>query len=158
MKRFQSSDKVEQMIRQKKSPLTTRRKFGSEWHELSYLCKKVHYWLYTHNKKANAKRYADRLDRALKALPRNNVAIIRQEGMALLCELTGRIKDAIKYRTREIALIERLHREAASHGASTRAYMLQGREASDLQERHSILEALLIENTVRAHSAIRRSG
>jgi len=135
------------MIRKKHAPPLTRRRFGSTWVELDYLCKKIHYWLYVRQKKGYAHRYVSRLERVLHELPDNDLAIIRQEGLALFCQLSGRISEAIKYRTREIELIKRLHSEAKSHAESTRAYMLQGRDTSVLQERRALLEALLRENS-----------
>jgi hypothetical protein len=46
--------------------------------------------------------------------------------------------------SREIDLIERLHREARSpkYAGSTRSYMLRDRNVSVLKERRAILEAL----------------
>jgi hypothetical protein len=114
--------------------------------------------LYTQNKKKNAERYVDRLERVLKALPPDELAILRQEGLALLYELRGRIDKAIKHRMNEIALMERLHSEAKSPGyaASTRAYMLRDREISALEERRAILNALQDGSSSRVAAATRR--
>lgn len=133
------------MIRKKSVPPLTRRSFASIWDELEYLCKKVHYWLYTRKERRHAERYRDRLERVLHDLPENDMAIIRQEGLALLSELEGQIGDSIRYRGREIGLMEALHRDAqsAKYAESTRAYMLRDRDTAELQERRAILAALL---------------
>ncbi len=126
------------------SPPSTQRRFATRWGELAYLCKKMRYWLYARKQRARAARYLDRLARVLRELPEDDMAIIRQEGLALLHELKGDLAAAIAHRDREIRLTLRLHREAQSprYDADTRAYMLQGRETADLQERRAILEAL----------------
>jgi hypothetical protein len=136
----------------------TRRTFTSPWIELDYLCKKLHYWLYKQNKKKNAERYIDRLERVLKALPPDELAILRHEGLALLYELRGRADKAIEHRMNEIDLMERLHSEAGSprYAASTRAYMLRDRELSALEERRAILKALQDGSFSRTGAAIRR--
>jgi len=72
------------------------------------------------------------------------MAIIREEGLALLHELKGEIGDAITHRKREIHLTERLHKEAQSprYDDGTRAYMLRGRNTMDIRQRREILAAL----------------
>jgi hypothetical protein len=126
-----------------KSPFPgTQRRFANGWGELDYICKKIRFWLYERKQKAKAVRFLDRLARILRELPENNIAIIREEGLALLHQLKGEVDDAIAHREREIRLTERLHKEAQSHDDTTRAYMLRDRETIDLQERRAILEAL----------------
>jgi hypothetical protein len=102
------------MTRNPSQPPTNHRDSRDPWGDLDYLCKKVRYWLYTRRRNANAKRYQGRLKQALRKLPENNRAILREEGLALLCELEGKIGEAIAHRKREIRLMERLHREAES--------------------------------------------
>ena len=132
------------MMVKKPRPPITRRWFASPWTELDYLCEKIHYWLYVRKNKARAERYCARLERVLKILPSDddNLAIIRQEGWALLHELKDEASKSILFRTREIELIERLHELAGKHDEKTRAYMLQGREADALEERRDILRSL----------------
>jgi hypothetical protein len=122
----------------------TQRRFANSWGELAYLCKKIRYWLYTRKQKPKAVYYLARLERVLNELPENDIAIIREEGLALVCELKGDISESILHRKREIKLIERLHKEAQSprYKDSTRAYMLQGRDDAALKERWQIVEAL----------------
>jgi hypothetical protein len=135
-----------EMILKKSKPPVTKRSFVSPWVELDYLCKKIHYWLYVRKNKARADRYQDRLEQVLKVLPNSddNLAIIRQEGWALLHELKDEASQSILFRTREIELIERLHELARSprHDEKARAYMLQGRDAVALQARRDILHSL----------------
>jgi hypothetical protein len=132
------------MISKQPKPPTTKRRFGNIWGELDYLCKKIRYWLYTRKQKTRAKRYLDRLERVLHNLPENDLAILREEGLALLYELKGKVGESITHRRREIELMEHLHRSAESPqcAESTRAYMLRDRGITDLQQRRAILEAL----------------
>lgn len=125
-------------------PPMTRRLFANSWSELDYLCKKIDYWLYAREQRTRAERYRDRLERVLNELPENNRAILREEGLALLYELQGRISKAIAHRKREIRLMERLHQEAGSpqYADSTRAYMLRDRDTKALEHRRVILETL----------------
>jgi hypothetical protein len=132
------------MIRAKLKPPSTRRTFANRWGELDYLCKKIRFWLYSRKQTANANRYLDRLEQVLGQVPENEVAIIRHEGLALLHELKGEIGGAIAHRKKEIALMDRLHKEAQSpnYSASARAYMLRDRDDAALMERRVILESL----------------
>jgi hypothetical protein len=112
------------MLTTKENPPATQRRFASVWSELDYLCKKVRYWLYTRQQKDRATRYMPRLQRVLRDLPENDRALLREEGLALLCEVNGQPADAINHRRREIQLMERLHREARlpTYSESTRTY------------------------------------
>jgi hypothetical protein len=125
-------------------PPITRRRITSNWGELDYLCQKTRYWLYLREKKSSAGRYTGRLAKVFRELPTNEVAILREEGFALLYELKGDFGKAIAHREREIHLMEQLHREASSprYDDKTRAYMLRERESTDLAERRLIVESL----------------
>jgi hypothetical protein len=125
-------------------PPRTQRTFANTWGELDYLCKKIRYWLYTRKQKARAKRFLDSLVRVLHDLPENDLAILREEGLALLYELRGKLEKAIVHRQREIELMQRLHRsaDATKYTDATRAYMFLDRDTSDLENRRVILEAL----------------
>src|SRR5687768_12262795 len=105
----------------------TQRRFANGWSELDYLCRKTRYWLYARKDRDRAVRYVDRLDRVLHDLPDNDLAIIREEGFALLSELKGKLGDAIAHRQREIQLMEKLRRDAESsrYANATKAYMLR---------------------------------
>jgi hypothetical protein len=148
------------MNRRVMTPPPTRRCFATIWGELEYLCKKIHYWLYTRKQRPRALRYLDRLERVLRALPENDLAIIRYDGLALLSELRGQIAESIKHRKREIELMERLHREAQlpKYAESTRAYMLRDRDSNALQERREIIDSLMKESVRDTSGAIRKSG
>ncbi len=132
------------MIQKKPKPPITSRSFADVWGELDYLCKKTHYWLHVRRNKTRAERYLDRLERVLRALPVDDMAIVRQEGLALVHELKGELGQSIPHRRREIELMERLHRDAQSpkYADTTKAYMLSDRDAAVLKERRAILEAL----------------
>ena len=132
------------MIHKIPKPPTTQRSFASPWSELDYLCKKISYWLYCQPNRDRAQHYETRLQRVLRQLPDDDLAIVREEGLALACELQGRIDEAIAHRKREIRLMERLHAEARSprYSDKTRAYMLRDWDGAALAERRDILDAL----------------
>ena len=92
----------------------TQRKFRTIWGELEYLCKKIHHWLYVKNDRFSARRFLHRLERLLEKLPKNDLALLQAEGLALVNTLQGDKNKAIKYRKREIELMEDLHREAGA--------------------------------------------
>jgi hypothetical protein len=129
---------------QRKGPPATRRSFASIWDELDYLSKRISYWLYSRRQKTSAERYLERLERVLHDLPENDVAIIRENGLALLHELKGDIDKAIAHRKREMELMEKLHKEAQSsrYADATRAYMLHDRGMNALRVRRVILKTL----------------
>lgn len=135
---------MKERLMKEHAPPRTRRTFTNGWDELDYLCKKIRYWLYLEKRSDKARRYLDRLERILKALPKNRAAILREEGLGLLYELRGEASKAIKHRRREIELMQQLHEHARSarYSDSTAAYMLRGRGKSDLEDRQAILKAL----------------
>jgi hypothetical protein len=145
------------MIAKVQKPPRTQRVFTDDWLELKYLCRKVHYWLYTRMNKSVAQRYAKRLDAILARLSDNDVAILRQEGLALVNELGGDLEKAIRHRRREIELIERLHVLAKDVSRSTRAYMLQNYGVAELKTRHLILESLQ-QRIVQTNGAMRKAN
>ncbi len=132
------------MKRKLAKPPPTKRSFSNPWLELEYLCGKVRFWLHTRKQPTRAARYAERLAAVLHKLGEHDQAIMREEGLALLSELTGDLGQAIAHREREIRLIQRLHRDAESprYDARTRAYILEGLGDTELQERRAILEGL----------------
>src|SRR6266849_3107557 len=93
-----------------------RTRFGTIWGELEYVCRRVHYWLHERKDKARARRPLRRLERLLRMVPENELAIIRQEGFALLYELKDELTHAIQHRKREIELMEKLHEDVATGG------------------------------------------
>ena len=132
------------MVTRRRKPPTTQRAFMSAWGELDYLCKKARYWLYVRRQRTRARLYLHRLESVLRQLPENELAIIREEGWALVCELKNQRPQAIAHRAREIELMERLHKDAMStrYTDATRAYMLRDRDEAALHERREILETL----------------
>lgn len=147
------------MIRERTKPPRTQRSFATPWGELDYLCKKIRFWLYARRQKPNAERYSARLHHVLRNLPENDMAIIREEGWALLCELQEKIGDAIIHRRREIHLMERLleHARTGGYSESTRAYMLADRDSTALRERRSVLAALECAKVEPGSGAMRKA-
>jgi hypothetical protein len=125
-------------------PPTSQRTFGSNWVELDYLCRKIHYWLYVRKEKSRALRFLHRLKRVLAEIGNDEFAIVRQEGLAQFHELKGDLGSAIFHREEEIRLTELLHKDVQTHkyDAETKAYMLQRRANKDLTKRHEILDSL----------------
>jgi hypothetical protein len=138
------------------TPPRTSRKFATVWGELEYVCRKTHYWLYLRKNRASARRYLGRLQRLLGNLPENNLAILREEGLALLHELRGQLEAAMAHRQREIQLMESLERTVdrsvreARYDQKMAAAILAGRESTVLDERRGILRALTDELGSRA--------
>jgi hypothetical protein len=88
------------------------------------------------------------LDRILKKLPENDMAIIREEGLAWTHQLRGENAAAIKHRQREIQLIEMLQDDvrrsvdAGKYDETMAARILGGRDLAGLEERRAMLKAL----------------
>src|SRR5262249_14159160 len=118
------------MMDSEQRPPKSRKRFGTVWGELQYVCRKIHHWLYVRKDRTSARRYLRRLRRVLGDLPENDMAILRSEGMALLHELEGQKTGAIQHREREIQLIEMLHQDveksmqAGDYDESTGAWAL----------------------------------
>jgi hypothetical protein len=96
-----------------------------------------------------AKRSLTRLERVLKSLPDNDLAIIREEGWAWFHQIRGDTALAIKHRRQEIQLIEKLYDsvrrsvKAGDYDESMARSILADRDVADLKERQAILHALL---------------
>src|SRR6266478_149829 len=97
-----------------KHETSKRRKSGNIWGELAKLCNTIHDLLYQNGDKASAKPHAAQLRQLLEALPENDLAVLREEGLALLNELENESGAAIRHRKREIQLIRRLHESVNS--------------------------------------------
>jgi hypothetical protein len=119
------------------------------WAELADICRKIRVRLYgrKHNKRS-ARRYQNRLELIMTQLPENNLAIIRQEGAALLSELKGDLGRAIQHRKKEIELTERAQKSVqesvnrGDYGARMAAWILQDRDSKALEGRRAILRTL----------------
>jgi hypothetical protein len=137
------------------SPPRTQRRFRTVWGELDYVCKRIHYWLYRRRTPAIARRYLGRLERLIHELPDNDLAILREEALALRDELKGHRPGAVKHRRRELDLTERLHKSvhqsvaAGSYDEGMAASILAGRDGAALEERRAILADLLDEHPGR---------
>ena len=112
-----------------------------------------------------ARRFQSRLHAVLNALPENRLAILREEGWALLHELEGELAAAIEHRKKEIRLIERLHEsvklsiDGGKYDAAVGDSILEKWDAGALKERRDILKALLLKNGRRgAGTKVRRNG
>ena len=121
---------------------------GNAWLELETICRKIHVQLYDTGDIAPAMRYRARLQKVLGELPKNDLAILREEGLALLHEMQGEITQAITHRRKEIRLIERLHKSVeqsitnGDYDATMGKSILAGRTAGILMQRRTILAAL----------------
>jgi hypothetical protein len=153
IQRTSSRDGGDRNMPARPTSATTRRKFRTKWGELEHLCAVIHRLWYTQGKKAKAKEYVPRLDKLLAELPPNDVAILREDGFALLCEITGRIGEAIKHRKREIRLMEKLHQDVESkdYTEEMKSSILVNRDSAVMQDRRAILQAL--EDEITANGA-----
>jgi hypothetical protein len=135
-------------------PPRTRKKFGTIWGELDYVCKRIHYWWYIRKDKTSARRYLSRLERILPEVPENDLAIVREEGLAWLYQLRGEISRALKHRQREVELMELAHESvrqsvnAGRYDKRTAAWVLAGRDVTCLEERRAILKSLTEEDNL----------
>lgn len=133
------------------------------WGELSKVCERVHAHLYESGNRAAARKYSSRLRQITEELPENDVAIVRAEALALLCELTDDLPAAIEHRTREIELIERLHEsvresvEAGKYDKRTATSILADWDQRALKKRRAILRGLKAQLNSTPVPAIRRS-
>lgn len=122
------------------------------WADLEQIIQKAHDWLYDRGNKVAARRYLNRLQRALDGLPPNNQAILREEGLALLHELEGDVAGAVRHRKREIKLMEKLHDSvrksvaAGEYDAKMAASILKTRNTAVLRKRQAILHNLESQN------------
>jgi chorismate mutase len=124
---------------------THKRSTGATWADLENICGRIHNLWYVAKKKASTKRYyLNRLQRVLDELPANNMAILRQEGLALLHELKGETTEAIRCRKREIRLMEKLHQEVKSgnYDEKMKESILVDRDERVLRSRLAILKHL----------------
>ena len=126
----------------------TQRRFGTPWGELSYVCRRIHHCLYVKKSPSSARRYLSRLEGLLDNLPENEMAILREEGLALLHELKGQKHQAIEHRKREIELTKRLQRsvrksvQSGNYDERMAASILSDRDHAALEERRAILRSL----------------
>ncbi len=152
------------MVSRKQLPPKTQRKFGTIWGEVHYVCRRIHHWLYVRNSPSTAKRYLSRLEGLLKKLPENDLAIVREEALALLYELKGQKHDAMRHRKREIELTERLHRSVRNsvkdgdYDETTAATILSGRDDTALAERQAILRLLQKQDLPESQNGMRSRG
>jgi hypothetical protein len=117
----------------------------SAWANLECICSRIHNLCYVAKNKAAAKRYyLGRLQRMLDELRANDMAILRQEGLALLHELKGETHEAIRHRKREIRLMEKLHQdvERGDYDKKMKASILVNRDARVMRSRLAILKQL----------------
>jgi hypothetical protein len=133
-----------------KNRIRKRRKSTAHiWGELADLCRKIHVRLYRRTPdKRSARGYQRRLEQIMTQLPKEDLAIVRQEGAALLSELKGDLDSAIEHRKKEIELTQRAQKSVqesvkrGDYGEETAAWALQGRGPKELEERRAILRDL----------------
>lgn len=151
---LEATGRVSHVMSEDQHPLTTNRdEFGSAWRDLKRLCTRIHFLWFVKKDKAAAQRYGRRLECVLMRLPDNDLAILREEGLALLYQLKGQADLAIRHRQREIELIERLDESVhqsvkdGRYGESMATAILARRDVTILQESRAILNALLEEES-----------
>ena len=134
------------------------------WAELDRVCRRVHESWYKNKNRNSGERFVRQLDRILKKLPENDVAIVRQDALGLFRQLQGDNVGAIKHRQEEIRLIEQLHDDvrrnldSGKYTRSTAEYVLEGRDVNNLNERRAMLRAIEEEIKVRDKNSIGVAG
>jgi len=125
----------------KNSPPKTRRKFVSDWDELSYLYDKIIFWFYGRQRRAYVRhRFCRNFEQLLKKLCPEPSAIKGEECRALLCEVREEWERAAEHRENEIRLIKRLQQAAEKEtDESLKNILLQGYDMSDLSDRMDLL-------------------
>ena len=132
--------------------------------ELDRVCRRVHESWYKNKDRNSGERFMCELDRILKKLPENDMAILRQDALALFDQLQGDNVCAIKHRQEEIRLIEQLHDDvrrnldSGKYTQSTAEYVLEGRDVKNLNERRAMLRAIEEEIKVRGKNSIGVAG
>jgi hypothetical protein len=118
------------------------------WAELAQICRLLlHSWLVNGDGIASVG-YLRRLDRILNRLPKDDMAIVRQDALAWLNQLRGDRAAAIRFRREEIRLMELLHEDvrrnlgSGKYSQSAADYILEDRDQKDLEERRMMLRAL----------------
>src|SRR5260221_12694906 len=84
------------------------RKEGELWDQIRILYENLLHWFYEQEDMDEARRQAAKLERLLKKLSPHHETILGEECWALIHELKGNYKQAIKFRENEIRLIQRL--------------------------------------------------
>lgn len=125
----------------------TERQFLSIWAESKYICRKIHYWLYVRQDEKSARRYLPRLKSVVTKLPEREFAIVAQEGIALLHALNGNLRLSLKYRKREIRMLEMLIDDIRE---SLRAGRLTKRQARQVLINHDVRRVKGRQKIVRA--------
>lgn len=132
------------MAENAKNNSNKRQKNKKPWRELSSLCKKMAFWLYTSHESDIAHSHCNQLRNILQEIPKNDMSVLREEGYAILCELEGDLNAAIQHRRREIELMEALYQDIANNNYDdmVKEYMLADRDADAFNLRHMILRTL----------------
>ena len=135
------------------SDMSRRNRSGSRnetiWGELAHVCGRIHHHWFRKNDFVSALKYRRRLLRILQNIPDDDLAIIRQEGLAWLYQFDGEIDLAIQHRRREISLMEGLYDEvrrnlsSGKYDKETAAWILATRDDNCMRERQEILARLL---------------
>lgn len=91
------------------SPPRTRRKFSSDFDELSYLAQKLQYWIYERGKPSVARRFCKRFESILKRYRSEwNESIALQQHLALLYDAKDNLRREIVHQEQLVALLKRL--------------------------------------------------
>jgi hypothetical protein len=96
---------------------STRRKFSGLWDQIKYLYDKTFYWSYGQGNWRQAQRFADRLKRLVAKADPKSEALLGMSCRALIAEVDGDLRKAIRFRKREIDMIRRLSQLDVPEGA-----------------------------------------
>jgi hypothetical protein len=119
------------------------------WLDLVELCTRMHSLLYLQNDPISALPLLPELKKALRTIPSDTEGIYYHEGMAIACEIEGKVAKAVLWRQREIAGMVRLNKTIKESRRLTppqKRSILQRRGTSSLRFRKKILARLIEES------------
>lgn len=86
----------------------TRRTFSSPADERDYLSEKISYWWHERGRRSEALRFCSRLEKLLGIVAAEDESIVVAEYRSLLHEVRRDLQQAIRFRKREVTLLQRL--------------------------------------------------
>ena len=114
------------------------------WRQLAELVRELHHLMYASGELDKAKRQLTMLRRFLIHIPSDSQAIVAAEAFSIYHELKDEPEEAIRYRRREIQLMEELYQDIRDneYDDATRKALLDGRDSTQLRLRKEIVRAL----------------
>lgn len=101
-----------------------KRRFDSSWDELWYLYYKMLYWDYRRQRPSRAKPFARRAHKLMARMKNVRASAFGQECLAIVSEVEGHWRVAVRHRKAQIRLIERIrHLAKTEHPLARKAIL-----------------------------------